>query len=446
MQLGERNDKDHFIYAIRGQSGQDRFLQILSDRCKYRRKNMKTVVVVGGGAAGMMAAIKSAQLGNKVILIEKNEKLGKKVFITGKGRCNVTTDKDIEEIIQNIPGNGSFMYSSLYTFPNTELIKMIENKGVKLKVERGGRVFPESDKSSDIIRCFEKYLNENNVDIMLNKEVAEIQKENEKISGVKLKDGLKIKCDSVIIATGGMSYPLTGSTGDGYKFAKLMGHTIKDIKPSLVPLVVKEDWVKELMGLSLKNVSVTMKYKDKVIYKDFGEMLFTHFGISGPIVLSGSRSAVDYLPNEVEFIIDLKPALNFNELDRRILRDFGNLKNKQFKNSLNELLPQKLIPVIINLSEINPEKRVNEITKDERHKLVNLLKNFKLTVVGTRPIDEAIITRGGVDTKEIDPSTMESKIVKDLFFAGEVIDVDGLTGGFNLQIAFSTGYCAGMNA
>ncbi|HBG38133.1 MAG TPA: aminoacetone oxidase family FAD-binding enzyme, partial [Clostridiaceae bacterium] len=259
-------------------------------------------------------------------------------------------------------------------------------------VERGGRVFPESDKSSDIIRCFEKYLNENNVDIMLNKEVAEIQKENEKISGVKLKDGLKIKCDSVIIATGGMSYPLTGSTGDGYKFAKLMGHTIKDIKPSLVPLVVKEDWVKELMGLSLKNVSVTMKYKDKVIYKDFGEMLFTHFGISGPIVLSGSRSAVDYLPNEVEFIIDLKPALNFNELDRRVLRDFGNLKNKQFKNSLNELLPQKLIPVIINLSEINPEKRVNEITKDERHKLVNLLKNFKLTVVGTRPIDEAIIT------------------------------------------------------
>ncbi|SKA83170.1 hypothetical protein SAMN05443428_10548 [Caloramator quimbayensis] len=405
---------------------------------------MKRVVVIGGGAAGMMAAIIAAMKGKDVTLIEKNEKLGKKLFITGKGRCNLTTDKDIEEIIKNITTNSRFMYSSLYTFTNYDLMKMVEDSGVRLKVERGGRVFPQSDKSSDIIKCFEKYLNENGVKIMLGTKVTDIIEFKGAVWGVEINGSEKIKCDSVILATGGKSYPLTGSTGDGYYFAKKLGHNITEIRPSLVPLVTEEEWVKELMGLSLKNVEVTVKHKNKVIYKDFGEMLFTHFGVSGPIILSASRKVIDILPQKVEILIDLKPALDHNELDKRIIRDFENFKNKQFKNSLNELLPSKLIPIIINLSGINPEKQVNSITKDERKNLVKLLKEFKITIIGTRPIDEAIITAGGVDVKEVDPSTMESKIVKGLYFAGEILDVDALTGGFNLQIAFSTGYCAGF--
>lgn len=406
---------------------------------------MKHVVVIGGGAAGMMAAVISAKMGSHTTIIEKNEKLGKKMFITGKGRCNVTTDKSIDEIIENIPGNGSFMYSPLYTFSNMDLMEMIERKNIKLKTERGGRVFPESDKSSDIIKCFEKYIAEYNVEVMLNTNVTDIAIQGGKVTGVKTGDNT-ISCDSVIIATGGKSYPSTGSTGDGYTFAKKLGHTIIDIKPSLVPLTTKEDFVKSLMGLSLKNVEIHIKHKNKTIYKDFGEMLFTHFGISGPVVLASSRYVTDYLPGEVEFIIDLKPALDFDALDNRIQRDFEKYKNKQFKNSLDDLLPSKLIPVIVDLSGIHPDKQTNSITREERHKIVRLLKEFKLTINGTRPIDEAIITRGGVSIKEIDPSTMESKLVKGLYFAGEVIDVDGLTGGFNLQIAFSTGYCAGINA
>lgn len=405
---------------------------------------MKRVVVIGGGAAGMMAAITAAMKGKDVTLIEKNEKLGKKLFITGKGRCNLTTDKDIEEIIKNITTNSRFMYSSLYTFTNYDLMKMVEDGGVKLKVERGGRVFPQSDKSSDIIKCFEKYLNENGVKIMLSTKVTDIIEFKGAVWGVEINGNEKIKCDSVIIATGGKSYPLTGSTGDGYVFAKKLGHNITEIRPSLVPLVAEEEWVKDLMGLSLKNVEISVKHKNKVIYNDFGEMLFTHFGVSGPIILSVSRKVIDLLPQKVEVYIDLKPALDHNELDKRIVRDFENYKNKQFKNSLNELLPSKLIPVIINLSGINPEKQVNSITKEERKNLVKLLKEFKITIIGTRPIDEAIITAGGVDVKEVDPSTMESKIVKGLYFAGEILDVDALTGGFNLQIAFSTGYCAGF--
>ncbi|SHE42147.1 MULTISPECIES: NAD(P)/FAD-dependent oxidoreductase [Caloramator] len=406
---------------------------------------MKKVVVVGGGAAGMMAAIKAAQRGNRVILIEKNEKLGKKLFITGKGRCNVTSNKDIEEIIQNIPGNGEFMYSSLYTFTNYDLMDMIEAKGVKLKVERGDRVFPQSDKSSDIIKCFEEYLKENNVEILLKTKVTDIIAKDNKIYGVEINNNEIIRCDSVVLATGGKSYPGTGSTGDGYTFAKKLGHTIVDIRPSLVPLVCKEGWVKDLMGLSLKNVSIKVKNKGKTIYEDFGEMLFTHFGVSGPIILSASRKISDILPDEVEIFIDLKPALNYEELDKRILKDFQKYINKQFKNALDDLLPQKLIPVVVNLSGIPSDKVVNSITKKERGQLVNLLKSFKVTVIGTRPIEEAIITRGGVSVKEVDPSTMESKIVKGLFIVGELLDVDALTGGFNLQIAFSTGYCAGMN-
>ena len=406
---------------------------------------MKKVIVIGGGASGIMAAIKAAQRGHEVLLIERNEKLGKKLFITGKGRCNVTTNKEIEEIIKNIPGNGNFMYSALYSFTNNDLMKMIEDKGVKLKVERGDRVFPESDKSSDIIRCFEKYLLENNVELMFNSRVKEIITHENKILGVKTHDSRIINCDVVILATGGKSYPITGSSGDGYDFTRKLGHSIIELKPSLVPLISKENWVKDLMGLSLKNVELKVIRNNKVVYTDFGEMLFTHFGISGPIVLSGSRSVINCLPGEVEISIDLKPALDFNELDRRILKDFEKNINKQHKNALNELLPQKLIPIMIKLTEIDPDKVVNVISKEERYKLVKLIKEFKVTIIGTRPIDEAIITRGGVCIKEVDPSTMESKLVKGLYIVGELLDVDGITGGFNLQIAFSTGYCAGVN-
>lgn len=406
---------------------------------------MRSIVVIGGGASGMMAAIKAAERGNRVTLLERNEKLGKKVFITGKGRCNVTTNKDVEEIIKNIPGNGNFMYSALYTFTNYDLMQMIEAKGIKLKVERGDRVFPESDKSSDIIRCFERYLEDYRVNIRFNTRVLEIHTENGEVKGVKTCDGDYIPADAVILATGGKSYPLTGSTGDGYTIAEKLGHKITDIKPSLVPLVVKEGWIRDLMGLSLKNVSVSMKYKGKEIFSDFGEMLFTHFGISGPIIISGSRYALDYLPKEIDVYVDLKPALDHGELDKRILRDFEAVKNKHFKNSLDELLPKKMIPVIINLSEIDPEKPVNSITREERMELIKLIKEFKVTVIDTRPIDEAIITRGGVSVREVNPSTMESKIIKGLYIVGELLDVDALTGGFNLQVAFSTGYCAGVN-
>ncbi len=405
---------------------------------------MKKVVVVGGGAAGMMASIKASQRGNKVVLVEKNARLGKKVFITGKGRCNVTTNKEIDEIISNIKGNGNFMYSALYTFSNIDLVKMIEDKGVRLKVERGDRVFPESDKSSDIIKCFEKYIEENNVKVIFNTSVVDIVLENNIIIGVKTNSGDFYQCDSVILATGGKSYPLTGSTGDGYKLAKKLGHTITDLRPSLIPLVTREPWVRDLMGLSLKNVEINVKHGNKPIYKEFGEMLFTHFGISGPIVLSASRGVTDFLPGEVEVYIDLKPALDYGELDRRILKDFEKFKNKLFKNSLEELLPQKLIPVVVDLSGINPEKPVNSITKEERQLLARIIKEFKVTAVGTRPIEEAIVTRGGVSVKEVDPTTMESKIIKNLHIVGELLDVDALTGGFNLQIAFSTGYCAGL--
>jgi predicted Rossmann fold flavoprotein len=409
-----------------------------------RRMIMKKVIIIGGGAAGMIAAIKAAERGYEVIIIEKNEKLGKKVFITGKGRCNVTTSKEIEDIIKNIKGNGSFMYSALYTFSNLDLMKMIEDKGVKLKIERGDRVFPESDKSSDIIKCFERYIAENNVKVIFNTSVIDVISENNIVKAVKTSDGNILNCDVVILATGGKSYPYTGSTGDGYKLAEKLGHTITDIKPSLIPLITKEPWVKDLMGLSLKNVELCVKYKHKQIYKEFGEMLFTHFGISGPVVLSASRRITDCLPEEVEVYIDLKPALDKNELDRRILRDFEKNINKHFKNSLDELLPQKLIPIIIGLSGIDPEKAVNSVTKEERQGLIKLLKEFKVTVVNTRPIEEAIVTRGGVKVKEVDPTTMESKIVKNLYIVGELLDVDALTGGFNLQIAFSTGYCAGI--
>ena len=452
------------------------------------------VIVVGGGPAGMMSAISSAEEGNKVILIEKNKSLGKKLLITGKGRCNITSSLDIDEFIKNIPGNGKFLYSSFKNYTNVDIINFLKKQGLEVKEERGNRYFPVTDKSLDVLNCFKKRLKELNVEIYYEETVSELLTENfevkldkEKLSkdysqsnktdkekflnvyseskkynkennikviGVKTNKH-EFFADKVIIATGGKSYPLTGSTGDGYKLAKNVGHTIKQIKPSLIPFVCNEkDICQELQGLSLKNAWIFIEdiLKNKKIYDDFGEMLFTHFGVSGPVILSASAHLVRYKnidellkDNKILLHIDLKPALSKEKLDDRVIRDFEEFKNKQFKNSLEKLLPQKMIEPIIQLSGIKPEKPVNEITKLEREKLVNLLKDFKLTIKGFRPIDEAIITSGGVSIKEINPSTMESKIVKNLYFAGEVIDVDAYTGGFNLQIAYSTGFTAGKN-
>ena len=431
------------------------------------------VIVIGGGPAGMMAAITAAENGNQVILIEKMQTLGRKLLISGKGRCNITSSLEMEYFIKNIPGNGKFLYSCFQNYTNKDIIKFLKKQGLEIKEERGNRIFPVTDKSIDVLKCFIKRLKELKIDIMLNTQVKEvlindnfkniyakpekIEKANRglAIKGVKLINDLEVFADKVIIATGGKSYPLTGSTGDGYKLAKKLGHTITRIKPSLVPLECYEKNIcKNMQGLSLRNVKIKLQdnEKAKTIYEDFGEMLFTHFGVSGPIILSSSAHLVRYknvdelLKNKkIKLCIDLKPALSKEKLDERVLRDFEQGKNKYFKNSLDKLLPQKMISTIISLSEINPEKKVNEITKTERVKLVELLKNFEISISNFRPIDEAIITSGGINIKEINPKTMESKIVKGLYFAGEVIDVDAYTGGFNLQIAYSTGYTAGKS-
>lgn len=402
---------------------------------------MSTVIVIGGGPAGMMAAIAASKKHN-TILIEKNEKLGKKLYITGKGRCNVTNAKDINDFFDYIPGNSTFLYSALYTFTNEDTINFFENLDVKLKVERGDRVFPKSDKSSDIISALEKTLRKNNVDIKLNTKVKKFVFENNVINAVQLEDGSIVEGDNFILCTGGISYPQTGSTGEGFKIAQDLGHNITKLIPSLVPIEIEEDWIKDLQGLSLKNVELTIKdNKNKNLYRDFGEMLFTHFGISGPIVLSASR--IINKSDNLKAIIDLKPALSNEELDKRIQKDFSKCLNKDFKNSLDELLPKKLISIIIALSGIDSIKKVNLITKEERKNLVNLIKNLSLNIKGLRPIAEAIVTAGGVNVREIDPSTMKSKILNNLYFAGEIIDVDAYTGGFNIQIALSTGYLAG---
>lgn len=406
----------------------------------------RKVIVIGGGPAGLMAAAKAGERGLETVLLEKNDRIGKKLLISGKGRCNITNDTDIEGIIENIPGNGNFMYSALYTFSNTDLIGLLNENGLETKVERGGRVFPVSDRAKDVVDTLVKYVNKNNIKVLLNSVVKDIRVSENKVQSVVLKDGREMKCDSIILATGGMSYPGTGSTGDGYKIARKLGHKIIELKPSLVPLIVQESWVKELQGLSLRNISIKIENKKgNIVYEDFGEMLFTHYGVSGPVILSGSRHILKYDYKDVKILLDLKPALSEEKLYDRLQRDFEKYSRKQFKNSLDELLPQKLIPVIISLSGIPPEKFVNQITREERRNLVKLLKRLEMTIDGSRPIDEAIVTAGGVCTNEINPSTMESKLVKGLFFAGEIIDVDAYTGGFNLTIAFSTGWLAGTN-
>lgn len=404
------------------------------------------VIVIGGGPAGIMAAGTAAGRGNDVVLLEKNDTLGRKLLISGKGRCNITNATDIEGLIENTPGNGNFLYSAFYTFSNQDLISFFHNLGVDTKVERGDRVFPVSDSAKDVVHALKAFLNKSNVQVVTKAPVKKILTDGSSVTGVQLADGTKMEAGSVILAVGGMSYPGTGSTGDGYEMAKELGHTIIPLKPSLVPLVTAEEWVKELQGLSLKNISVAFKNKSgREIYRDFGEMLFTHFGVSGPVILSASRHLLKYDFKDIKLTIDLKPALSEEKLDERVQRDFEKYSRKQYKNALEDLLPQKLIPVIIHLSQIDAEKPVHQIKKEERKTLVSLLKALEVTIIAARSIKEAIVTAGGVKTNEINPSTMESKKVKGLYFAGEIIDVDAYTGGFNLTIAFSTGYLAGIN-
>jgi len=408
---------------------------------------MSKIAVAGGGAAGMMAAVFAARNGNEVYLYEKNEKLGKKLFITGKGRCNLTNAADIEELFAAVVSNPKFLYSSFYSFTNDQTIAFFEELGVKTKVERGGRVFPASDHSSDIIRGLEKELNRLGVHVELNTEVKQLRTENGRVKGLLLASGREIEADAVIVAAGGLSYPSTGSTGDGYRLAESCGHRITPLSPALVPMEVKEWYAKELMGLSLRNIEITITDGTKKLFQDFGEMLFTHFGVSGPVVLSASSYAAKIIrKTPLKMDIDLKPALSKEQLDARILRDFDEAKNKQFKNALNHLFPAKLIPVMIKRSGIDPEKQVNEVTAEERKRLVDLTKAFTVTLTGLRGYNEAIVTQGGVNVKEVNPSTMESKKLKGLYFAGEVLDLDGVTGGFNLQIAWSTGMLAGRSA
>lgn len=477
-------------------------------------KETDRVLIIGGGAAGMMAAISAADSGSKVCLIEKNEKLGKKLYITGKGRCNVTNAADMETHLNNVCTNSKFLYSAFYSFDNKAVMDFLEQAGCPLKIERGGRVFPVSDHSSDIIAAFFRELKKRGVDVLLNTEVkslvfrkdlSSIEDVSPKVSdvndaniyvgpkvcsvngtnglvdpksraansaeggnwskecgrndvsagkrvvGVKLSGGKVVEADRVIVCTGGLSYPATGSTGDGYRFAEFAGHKIQECSPSLVPLEVKEDWCAELMGLSLRNVEIRFvleKPEKRELYRGFGEILFTHFGVSGPLILSASsyyseKKGSQRSGAETRIYIDLKPAVSMEQLDKRLLRDFEENKNRQFKNALGALFPVKLVPVMVKLSGISPEKKANEITREERKRFAELIKKLPLTVTGTRGFEEAVITRGGVSVKEIDPSTMESKKVKGLYFAGEVLDLDALTGGFNLQIAWSTGYLAG---
>ena len=421
---------------------------------------MSKILIIGGGAAGMMAGVYLARAGHEVHILEKNEKLGKKVYITGKGRCNVTNNCDTEELFRAVMSNPKFLYSAFYSFTPQDVMEFFEEAGVPLKTERGNRVFPVSDHSSDIIRGLERELKKAGAHIHLRTEVKTVKvspyeepdvdekkAHHSRVTGVELADGSFMEGDHVLVATGGLSYQSTGSTGDGYRFAEETGHKVKELSPSLVPLKTKEDYIPRLQGLSLKNTELTIKSGKKVLFRDFGEMMFTHFGVTGPLILSASSyTAKTARKKELSMFIDLKPALSKEQLDHRILRDFEEAKNRQFKNALGGLFPAKLTPVMIELSGINPEKKVNEVSREERLGFVGLIKNLPLTVTGLRDYNEAIITKGGIKVKEINPSTMESKLVNGLYFAGEVLDLDAYTGGFNLQIAWSTGYLAGTSA
>ena len=427
---------------------------------------MSKVIVIGGGPAGMFAAYFAAKNGHKVTLLEQNEKLGKKLYITGKGRCNITNASDMETLFANVCSNEKFLYSAFYSYTNEQVIDFFESYGLRTKVERGNRVFPVSDHSSDVIATLAKALKDVKVEVKLYTKVTKLLTEvyldengeqvlaekksgalKQVVKGVELDDGTKIMTDAIVLATGGISYPSTGATGDGYRFAEGLHHKIIEPSPSLVPFEVQESWVTEMQGLALKNVAITIEREGKKLYTDFGEMLFTHFGVSGPMILSASASIKPAyfkdFAHEMTLKIDLKPALDKEQLDKRILKDFEEAKNKQYKNSIQKLLPSKMIPIIIRLSGIDPDKQVNEITKEERARLVDLLKGLPMTIIGLRGWNEAIITKGGVSVKQVNPSTMESKLVNGLYFAGELLDLDAMTGGYNLQIAWSTGYLAG---
>lgn len=407
---------------------------------------MGSVIVIGGGAAGMMAAYAAAECGHNVTLIEQNEKLGKKLFITGKGRCNVTNACDRDKLFENIVSNPKFLYSAFYDFDNKQMMELLERAGCPLKVERGARVFPLSDHSSDIIAALERLLRAEKVTVCLRTTVKEVTAQEGSVTGVLLTSGERLTADAVILATGGLSYPTTGATGDGYRMAQIFGHTLKECVPALVPMEIREPWCASLQGLSLKNVMLTMSCGTKKIWQGFGEMLFTHFGISGPLVLSASSYYSKCKDKQqVTVSIDLKPALTAEQLDKRILRDFERNLNKQFKNVIGGLYPAKLTPVIVELSGIDAERKIHEITKQERSRLVEITKGLKMQVSGLRDYAEAVITQGGVKVKEVNPSTMESKLVKGLYFAGELLDLDAVTGGFNLQIAWSTGHLAGSS-
>ena len=412
---------------------------------------MSRILVIGGGAAGMMAAVSAAESGSQVELFEKNDKLGKKLFITGKGRCNITNAAELEDFFPAVISNPKFLYSAFYTFTNEQVISFFEEQGVNTKTERGGRVFPVSDHSSDVIRALRNRMERLGVKINLNAEVKELvvsdSAEGRSAEGIRLVSGRQISCDAVIVATGGISYPSTGSTGDGYRFASECGHKVTALSPALVPMEVKEWYVGELMGLSLRNIEIRITDGKKKLYQEFGEMLFTHYGVTGPVILSASSIVGKRIKEkELTLHIDLKPALTEEQLDKRVLREFEANHNRQFKNAVDSLFPSKLRPVIVELSGIPEEKKVHEITKEERLKFVRLIKDFTMTLTGLRGYNEAIITKGGVSVKEIDPGTMESRLVKGLYFAGEVLDLDAVTGGYNLQIAWSTGYLAGISA
>lgn len=405
------------------------------------------VLVVGGGPAGMMAAIQAAKQGNAVTLLEQNEKLGKKLFITGKGRCNVTNDCDVTELFDSVVSNKKFLYSAFYSFSNQDVKDFFEEQGLRLKVERGRRVFPASDKSSDVIKALGNALKKLEVKIRLRTRVDQVLTENDIVCGVRLSDGECLNADKIILATGGVSYKSTGSDGSGLVMAEKLGHQVTKLRPGLVGMCTKEAWVRDMQGLTLKNVAVSIGKKQgkKPLYEDFGELLFTHYGVSGPMILSASSRLGDELEKEDLCIkIDLKPALSKEQLDSRILRDFEERKNADLSNAMVHLLPKSMIPVMLHVCGLDPAKKVNEVTRGEREQLIKGMKEFPLTINGLRDIQEAIITRGGVTVKEVDPSTMESKIVKNLYLAGEMLDLDALTGGYNLQIAWSTGYLAGQ--